>query len=397
MVIWTTTPWTVPGNRAISYSPKIEYGLYEVVDAPSDNWAKQGDRFVLADKLAIDVFRQARVTAFKRLRAVSADDLQVFLCQHPLKSFHKGYDFKVPLLAGDHVTEDTGTGFVHTAPGHGREDFDVWTANTRELAARGINTAIPYTVDADGRFTEQAPGFAGKRVLNDKGEKGDANEAVIKALVEAGMLIARGRLKHQYPHSWRSKKPVIFRNTPQWFIAMDKPIGLLSSTSRHGRTLRELANDAIASTRWVPPQGQHRIAAMVNNRPDWVISRQRAWGVPITVFIKESADGSVEMLNDPEVNMRIIDAFEEEGADAWYAPGARERFLGKRGNEGWQKVDDILDVWFDFRLDARFRARGHDTLSRAGAYQAQGRRRRRDGGVSGRLRPAPRLVSIVAA
>jgi isoleucyl-tRNA synthetase len=347
VVIWTTTPWTIPGNRAISYSPKIEYGLYEVVDAPSDNWAKQGDRFVLADKLAIDVFRQARVTAFKRLRAVSADDLQVFLCQHPLKSFHKGYDFKVPLLAGDHVTEDTGTGFVHTAPGHGREDFDVWTANTRELAARGINTAIPYTVDADGRFTEQAPGFAGRRVLNDKGEKGDANEAVIKALVEAGMPIARGRLKHQYPHSWRSKKPVIFRNTPQWFIAMDKPIGLLSSTSRHGRTLRELANDAIASTRWVPPQGQHRIAAMVNNRPDWVISRQRAWGVPITVFIKESADGSVEMLNDPEVNMRIIDAFEEEGADAWYAPGARERFLGKRGNEGWQKVDDILDVWFD--------------------------------------------------
>jgi isoleucyl-tRNA synthetase len=347
VVIWTTTPWTIPGNRAISYSPKIEYGLYEVVDAPSDNWAKQGDRFVLADKLAIDVFRQARVTAFKKLKPVSSEQLAQLVCEHPLGRFNKGYDFKVPLLAGDHVTEDTGTGFVHTAPGHGREDFDVWTANARELAARGINTAIPYTVDADGRFTEQAPGFAGRRVLNDKGEKGDANEAVIKALVEAGMLIARGRLKHQYPHSWRSKKPVIFRNTPQWFIAMDKPIGLLSSTSRHGRTLRELANDAIAATRWVPPQGQHRIGAMVNNRPDWVISRQRAWGVPITVFIKESADGSVEMLNDPEVNMRIIDAFEEEGADAWYAPGARERFLGKRGNEGWQKVDDILDVWFD--------------------------------------------------
>jgi isoleucyl-tRNA synthetase len=347
VVIWTTTPWTIPGNRAISYSPKIEYGLYEVVDAPSDNWAKQGDRFVLADKLAIDVFRQARVTAFKKLKPVSPELLAQLVCQHPLGSFNKGYDFNVPLLAGDHVTEDTGTGFVHTAPGHGREDFDVWTANTRELAARGINTAIPYTVDADGRFTEQAPGFTGKRVLNDKGEKGDANEAVIKALAEAAMLIARGRLKHQYPHSWRSKKPVIFRNTPQWFIAMDKPIGLLSSTTRHGRSLRQLANDAIAATRWVPPQGQHRIGAMVNNRPDWVISRQRAWGVPITVFIKESADGSVEILNDPEVNMRIIDAFEEEGADAWYAPGARERFLGNRRNEDWQKVDDILDVWFD--------------------------------------------------
>src|SRR5213078_3681717 len=133
-------------------------------------------------------------------------------------------EFRIPLLEGDHVTDDAGTGFVHTAPGHGREDFDVWTANARALEARGINTAIPYTVDENGAFTDQAPGFTGKRVINDKGEKGDANDAVIKALIEAGMLLARSRLKHQYPHSWRSKKPVIFRNTPQWFIAMDKPV-----------------------------------------------------------------------------------------------------------------------------------------------------------------------------
>ena len=250
------------------------------------------------------------------------------------------------MLAGDHVTDDTGTGFVHTAPGHGREDFDVWTANARELAARGINTAIPYTVDADGRFTEQAPGFAGKRVLTDKGEKGDANEAVIKALVDAGMLIARGRLKHQYPHSWRSKKPVIFRNTPQWFIAMDKPI-IAVAARKHGLTLRELAEEAIEATTWVPEQGKRRINGMIESRPDWVISRQRAWGVPIAVFVKEKPDGSVETLDDPDVNARIVDAFEEEGADAWYQPGARERFLGKLANEGWQKVDDILDVWFN--------------------------------------------------
>ncbi|MFY9837840.1 MAG: class I tRNA ligase family protein, partial [Xanthobacteraceae bacterium] len=209
VIIWTTTPWTIPGNRAISYSPKIEYGLYQVVDAPGGNWARVGDLFILADRLAIDVFRQARVTAFKRLQAVGDNVLANTLCAHPLKGFAGDYDFAVPLLPADHVTEDAGTGFVHTAPGHGREDFDVWTANAAKLAERGINTTIPYTVDADGRFTEQAPGFAGKRVLTDKGEKGDANDAVIKALTDAGMLIARGRLKHQYPHSWRSKKPVI--------------------------------------------------------------------------------------------------------------------------------------------------------------------------------------------
>jgi len=251
------------------------------------------------------------------------------------------------LLAGDHVTDDTGTGFVHTAPGHGRDDFEVWMANAAKLAARGINTAIPYTVDADGHFTEQASGFAGRRVITDKGEKGDANEAVIKALIDAGMLIGRGRLKHQYPHSWRSKKPIIFRNTPQWFIAMDKPIAAVSGAAQHDRTLRQLAQAAIAATRWVPAAGENRINGMIESRPDWVISRQRAWGVPITVFVKEKSDGSVEILNDPDVNVRIVEAFEKEGADAWYAQGARERFLGKLANDAWRKVDDILDVWFD--------------------------------------------------
>ncbi|HEY5066444.1 MAG TPA: isoleucine--tRNA ligase [Xanthobacteraceae bacterium] len=344
VVIWTTTPWTIPGNRAISYSPKIEYGLYHVVDAPSGNWATVGDLLVIADKLAVEIFRQARVTAFKRMGDVSSDVLTGMVCTHPLKGFGGDYEFQVPLLAGDHVTEDAGTGFVHTAPGHGREDFDVWTANARELAHRGISTAIPYTVDPDGRFTEQAPGFTGKRVLTETGEKGDANEAVITALIDAGMLLARARLKHQYPHSWRSKKPVIYRNTPQWFIGMDAPIEF---PPQQGKTLRQRANEAILATRWVPSQGQNRIAGMIGSRPDWVISRQRAWGVPITVFIEEKPDGSVAVLDDPEVNVRIVEAFEAEGADAWYKPGAREHFLGKRANENWQKVDDILDVWFD--------------------------------------------------
>jgi isoleucyl-tRNA synthetase len=346
VLIWTTTPWTLPGNRAISFSSKIAYGLYRVTDAPADNWTKTGDLLILADNLAADVFKQARATAFERVCDVTAETLAAMTCTHPLNGVAGGYQFVVPMLDGDHVSDDTGTGFVHTAPGHGREDFDIWTGNARALEARSINTAIPYTVDENGALTEQAPGFTGKRVINDKGEKGDANEAVIKALVEKGMLLARARLKHQYPHSWRSKKPVIFRNTPQWFIAIDKPI-VDNGKAKPGDTLRGRALHAISVTRWVPPSGQNRLRGMIEARPDWVVSRQRAWGVPIAVFVKEKGDGSVDILQDEIVNQRIAEAFAGEGADAWYAAGARERFLGSRASEGWQKVDDILDVWFD--------------------------------------------------
>jgi isoleucyl-tRNA synthetase len=341
VVIWTTTPWTIPGNRAVALSPKIKYAIYEVTDAPENNWAKTGDLFVLSQSLADVVMKAAKVASYELRIEVRPTDLWGATLAHPLRS--KGYEFDVPLLYGDHVTDDTGTGFVHTAPGHGREDFELWTsaATHNALSIRKINTAIPYTVDENGALTAQAPGFEGKRVINDKGEKGDANEAVIKALIDAKMIIARGRLKHQYPHSWRSKKPIIFRNTPQWFIAMDKDIAKKSDT------LRDRALHAISVTRWVPAAGQNRINGMIESKPDWVISRQRAWGVPIAVFIKEKPDGSVDILQDPEVEVRIVEAFEKEGADAWYAPGARERFLGKRANEEWKKVDDICDVWFD--------------------------------------------------
>ncbi len=359
IVIWTTTPWTLPGNRAISFSSKIAYALYKVTDAAPENWAKFGDLFILAENLAGEVFKQARVTAYDKVMDVPAGVLARLTANHPLRGLAGGYEFQVPLLDGEHVTEDTGTGFVHTAPGHGRDDFEIWTANARALEARGIGTTIPYTVDGDGFFTDHAPGFGPrdtggrpKRVITDRGDKGDANEAVIKALIDAGMLVARSRLKHQYPHSWRSKKPVIFRNTPQWFIAMDKPISPssprpLPGEGREGDTLRRRALAAIKETRWVPPQGENRITGMIEGRPDWVVSRQRAWGVPIAVFARENADGSVEILQDERVNTRIVEAFTREGADAWYAAGARERFLGELANEDWNKVDDILDVWFD--------------------------------------------------
>ncbi len=340
IVIWTTTPWTIPGNRAISFSSRIQYGLYEVTAAANDFGPQPGEKLVFADKLAAECFAKAKLE-FKRVRDVSSDELGNLVSAHPLAGL--GYDFKVPLLDGDHVTDDAGTGFVHTAPGHGREDFDAWMAQARQLEARGISAKIPFTVGDDGFYTEDAPGFGpsaeggAARVMDDNGKKGDANERVIKALIAANNLFARGRLKHSYPHSWRSKKPVIFRNTPQWFVYMDKELG-------DGTTLRSRALSAIDDTRFVPAGGQNRLRAMIENRPDWVLSRQRAWGVPIAVF----ADEKGEVLLDEAVNARILDAFEAEGADAWFAEGAKERFLGNDHDHAkWHQVMDILDVWFD--------------------------------------------------
>ncbi len=344
VVIWTTTPWTIPGNRAVSFSSRIAYSLFEVTASPEGNWASVGDKLILADKLAEEVMKSAKVEGFTKLRGVSADELKALVLAHPLASL--GYGFQVPLLDGDHVTDDSGTGFVHTAPGHGREDFEIWTHNANALKARGIDPAIPFTVDDAGFLTEEAPGFVGRSVITDKGDKGDANKAVIDALVEAGALLSRGRLKHQYPHSWRSKKPVIFRNTPQWFIHMDQDI------EGQGDTLRARALKAIGDTTFYPPAGQNRLNGMIANRPDWVVSRQRAWGVPIAVF-RNSKTGELApgptFAASKELSARVYTAFVSEGADAWYDVGAKERFLGGLVEDlaAWDQVQDILDVWFD--------------------------------------------------
>ena len=351
IVIWTTTPWTIPANRAISYGPEINYGLYEVTALEEgldyEPWAKPGDRFILADKLAEEVFKAAKIAAWTRVYDIDPSGLE---CAHPLAALDSGYGFSVPLLAGDHVTDDAGTGFVHTAPGHGADDYNVWLAHGHR--------EVPDTVDPDGAYYDHVPLFAGLKVLETEGKKtgkfGPANGAVMEKLIEAGNLLARGRMEHSYPHSWRSKAPIIFRNTPQWFIRMDEPL-------EDDGTLRDRALNAIDATAFHPAAGKNRIRSMVEGRPDWLISRQRAWGTPLAMFVDKQTG---QPLHDPEVDARIVKAVAEGGADVWFsAPDAD--FLGAHDPERFEKVTDILDVWFDsgsthaFTLDPRTAESGY--------------------------------------
>ena len=332
VVIWTTTPWTMPGNRAISYSPRVSYGLYEVTAAENEFGPQPGEKLVFADALAEESFVKAKLE-FTKLRAVSADELAAITCAHPLKGLGGGYSFPVPLLPGDHVTDDAGTGFVHTAPGHGREDFDVWMEQAPDLRARGIDTSIPFTVDDAGYFTKDAPGFGPDRdggparVIDDNGKKGDANKAGHRGA---------DRCKPCCLRAAGSSTPIRIAGAPRSrLFSVTRRNGSSTWNKDLGDATKRCASRALAaidSTRFVPASGQTRLRGMIEERPDWVLSRQRAWGVPICVF----ADDYGEVLKDEAVNARILAAFEAEGADAWFAEGARERFLGSRANEPWE-------------------------------------------------------------
>ncbi|HEY3777814.1 MAG TPA: isoleucine--tRNA ligase [Rhizomicrobium sp.] len=324
VVIWTTTPWTIPGNRAVAFSPAMHYGLYRVAQVGEGALARVGDELLLSDALAARTAEHAKVR-FERVRDADPAGL---ICAHPFRAH--GFAFDVPVLPGSHVTEEAGTGFVHTAPGHGEEDFELGRAHDLE---------VPRTIDEEGKFYPDIPLFAGKRILTPDGKDGDANGAVIRELIAAGALLAKGTLRHQYPHSWRSRAPVIFRATPQWFAAIDRPMDKFG-----GDTLRARALAAIRATRWYPRQAENRMASMVETRPDWVLSRQRAWGVPIAIFVnKESGD----ILDDEAVNARIVKAFAQDGADAWF-DSPPELFLGGAYDPAqYEQVKDILDVWFD--------------------------------------------------
>jgi isoleucyl-tRNA synthetase len=307
VVIWTTTPWTIPANRAVAYGAQIDYGLYDTA----------AGRLVVAEALWPEVRARAGLAEAAPIVTFKGAALAGSVAAHPLHGEAGGYGFDVPLLAGDFVTTEQGTGLVHIAPSHGEDDFELGRAHALE---------VPETVAEDGHYTAAVPGFVGTHVFK-------AHEPVIAALDAHGNLLTRGTLVHSYPHSWRSKAPLIFRATAQWFIAMDGPGGL-----------REKALAAIDRTRFVPAKGQNRLRSMIETRPDWCVSRQRAWGVPIAVFV-EKATGAV--LRDPEVCRRIAEAFREDGADAWWARDPAE-FLGpERNPQDYEKVDDILDVWFE--------------------------------------------------
>ena len=348
VVIWTTTPWTIPSNKAVVYGSDISYGLYEVTGRPEECWATIGDRYILADNLAADVMGKARLddTMYRRLCDVTNDDLAKIKLTHPLNGADGSngeWDDIRDFRAADFVTDTEGTGFVHCAPSHGMEEYELY----RDLGM--LEQVITYNVMDDGSFRADLPFFGGKYILNRKGGEGDANKTVIEKLIEVGGLLARGKIKHSYPHSWRSKAPVIYRNTPQWFAAIDRVVG--DDQDTYGKTIRERALASIDQlVEWTPKTGRNRLYSMIEARPDWVLSRQRAWGVPLTCFTKKGAlpTDADYLLRNEDVNARIAEAFEADGADVWYQEGAKERFLtGIVDPEAYDQVFDILDVWFD--------------------------------------------------
>ena len=349
VVIWTTTPWTIPANQAVAYNPSISYGLYEVDAVLSAEelgfapYAEVGERFILADKLANEVLSDAKVSASKRLQDV--DPAVISRLAHPLRNlplpgFYQFFVDDRPLLAGDHVTADAGTGFVHTAPAHGEDDFNVWVESGR------TTQQIRQIVDPDGCYIDDVPApLGGLDIIRTsgkkRGEQGKANPEVIKLLAESGNLLARGMTSIRDAHSWRSKAPVIRRATPQWFIAMDTP-------GKDGsRPLREMALEGIEQAKFVPPTGYNRLKAMVADRPDWLISRQRNWGVPITLLVNEKGEPHTAAMPEAEaaaVNAKILSKIREEGVEGWFSAEVGD-FLDDP--TGWDKVNDVLDVWFD--------------------------------------------------
>ncbi|MDR3505801.1 MAG: isoleucine--tRNA ligase [Acidocella sp.] len=329
VVIWTTTPWTIPGNRGLAAGHELDYVLLRVDSVAENSLAVVGEKLIVSKDLLENFAAAVGISAHSVLKEFKGAELEGKRFHHPLAKADAGYDFTVPLMLGDFVTMEAGTGIVHMAPGHGEDDFAL-------CKAHGI--AVPDTVADDGSYYKSVPLFARLHVYK-------AADPVCKALQEAGALLHRNEFLHSYPHSWRSKAPLIYRATAQWFIRMDGE-----------NEIRNKALAAIDETKFVPEIGRNRIRSMVESRPDWCISRQRAWGVPIAIFVDKTTH---EPLRDAAVMARVVEIFTKEGADAWYARPASD-FLGPdRNPDDYEQIFDVVDVWFEsgsthaFVLEAR--------------------------------------------
>ena len=310
IIIWTTTPWTIPANKALAYNESLDYLLIRI----NDEGDFRNKQIVIAEELLESVVKDCDINNFEKLKKFKGKDLKDTVCRHPF--YDLGYDFKIPMLEARFVTTEQGTGIVHCAPSHGPDDFNLCLNN-------GIKAI--ETVDGDGRYTNNVPFFEGLHIFK-------SNEIVIEKLKEHKKLLFSGELIHSYPHSWRSKAPLVHRATPQWFISMES------------HQLRSKAIKAIDQTVFYPSKGKERLKSMIETRPDWCVSRQRVWGVPLPIFVHKETG---KALVDDEVIENIANIYEKEGSDCWFLDNP-QKFLGNKYKaEDYEKLSDIVEVWFD--------------------------------------------------
>jgi len=308
IVIWTTTPWTIPGNRALAVHEDIEYQSLTI----NKNDANQ--KVIIAKDLIENFIKENEISEHTLNFEIKGKELIGLNCKHPL--FDSGYDFTVPVLHGDFVTTEQGTGIVHICPVHGMDDF---------LLGKQHNLELPMTIDEGGIYYEHIPVFAGKHIFR-------VDQDVCDEIKKCNNLISQGVLIHSYPHSWRSKAPLVYKNTSQWFISMEK------------NGLREKALEAIDQTDFFPKQGQNRLRSMIQDRPDWCVSRQRVWGVPLPIFVNKKTG---EPLRDNKVIERIASIYEQEGGDAWFNSEASRFLSPDYDSNEYEQVKDVVEVWFD--------------------------------------------------